>query len=699
MTHLILCREYPPAPYPAGGIGTYAHHIATLLAESGETVHMIGQRWEGAPDGVVELCDGRLIVHRISVEEPIASTPEEEGAQREILKQLAASTCPTQLFSWQAARYIEALLEREPIDVIEAQEWEAPLYYLLARRAAGLGPKQQPPCIVHLHSPTQMIFEHNEWDQTLTDFLPLTRFEEYTIRSADMLLCPSRYLAQQVTDRYNLGPGRVDVIPYAMGVETPILRRGLGIWARNTICYVGRLELRKGIVEWIDAAVKVATTHPTVDFDFFGADTYLGGVAGRSVLAFLKRRIPHSLRDRFRFHGARSRAELLEALAEVAIAVVPSRWENFPFTCIEAMSTGLPVLCSPHGGMAEMVTDGESGWITQDGSAAGLEAGLLRALAASPRDREAMGKCAAETIRQICNNEAIVVKQIALRQRVAKAGVTRSRSVAGIVSSAVQPDTNRRGMGFVVTCFASPESLPACLYTIAKQTVPIKAVLVVHERFRTAVRSPDLTVIYTSDDSLSAARQLGLEALLQDQPPLRSIAVIDQNVRLEPTFVEACEQIFQAQPCVGLVSPWVLRDGKQPDLDPGPCPMSLATVSGEELPLYAAVRTEIPDASPQPTWDALATGGWTAITFPGPLVSLAPPRGRSQHPRPKRRYSGMALIQSQSLQSTLQWFRSAPLADKLRWLARTALQPKRVTSRLGLLIRGRLRKPPTDPPR
>ena len=308
-----------------GGIGTYARHIARLLADAGETVHIIGQRWEGAPDSVVASCDGRLIVHRISVEEPIASTPEKENEQRRILRQLAGSTCPTQLFSWQAARYIEALLERETVDVIEAQEWEAPLYYLLARRAAGLGPKQQPPCIVHLHSPTQMIFEYNEWDLSLTDFVPLTRLEEYTIRSADMLLCPSRYLAQQVTDLYDLGPGRVDVIPYAMGVETPVIDRGPEVWARNSICYVGRLELRKGVVEWIEAAVRVAETNPTVDFDFFGADTYLGGVAGRSVLAHLKAKIPRKLRARFRFHGARSRAELLEALAGVAIAVVPSR--------------------------------------------------------------------------------------------------------------------------------------------------------------------------------------------------------------------------------------------------------------------------------------------------------------------------------------------------------------------------------------
>jgi len=46
MKHLILCREYPPAP--GGGIGAYVWHISRLLAESGESVHVIAQAWEGA---------------------------------------------------------------------------------------------------------------------------------------------------------------------------------------------------------------------------------------------------------------------------------------------------------------------------------------------------------------------------------------------------------------------------------------------------------------------------------------------------------------------------------------------------------------------------------------------------------------------------------------------------------------------------
>ncbi|MGH7477896.1 MAG: hypothetical protein ACRELD_16660, partial [Longimicrobiales bacterium] len=69
MKQLIISREYPPAAYPPGGIGTYIHNIARLLAEAGETVHVIGERWKGAPLERDESYGGRLIVHRVARED------------------------------------------------------------------------------------------------------------------------------------------------------------------------------------------------------------------------------------------------------------------------------------------------------------------------------------------------------------------------------------------------------------------------------------------------------------------------------------------------------------------------------------------------------------------------------------------------------------------------------------------------------
>jgi len=687
MTHLILCREYPPAPYAAGGIGTYAMHITQLLAEAGERVHLIAQRWAGAPDRISTSCDGRLIVHRISLDESV--NPLGEGMDARILKHLASSTCPSQLFSWQAAHYAEHLIEAEPINLIEAQEWEAPLYYLQVRRALGLGPRRQPPILVHLHSPSQMIFEHNEWDKTLTDFLPLSRFEEYTIKAADALACPSRYLAKRVSALFHLDPDSIEVVPYPMG-DTPFVDRGIEVWQRDAICYVGRLELRKGVVEWVDAAVNVANDHPTVSFDFLGSDTSLGGGIGPSVQSFLRGRIPRGLHHRFRFHGSRSRSELLRFIAQVAVAVVPSRWENLPFACIEAMATGLPALISPNGGMAELVADDESGWVAVDGTPSGLKSALLRVLATPPQKRQRMGKCASEAIRRICGNDVILRRHIELRQRVARRGAGISKQVPGVKRSGSVRATNRGGLGIVVTCFDSLARLEGCIESIARQSDEKLGKVGGSINRALSALTQKVSVLYTSNHSREAARRIGAEALLEATPGLCGIAWIDEHVRLEASYASALESVFERQPHVGLVSPWIFPGSTHKYLDPGPSPVTLAGAAEWESPQCSAIRIEVllsaqaarlenAPASQEATllWGALIEGGWSAVTYPGFLVSILPPMGRGARVMPaRRRYSVMALIQSGSARIVMQWFLGAPWQQKARWIGRILTNPQ-----------------------
>jgi glycogen synthase len=697
MTHLILCREYPPAPYPAGGIGTYVKHIARLLAEAGETVHLIAQRWHGAPERVSAHFNGRLIVHRVSLDEPVR-----EGtglADAQLLSGLASSDCPSQVFSWQAAQLAECLIESESIDVIEAQEWEAPLYYLQVRRALGLGPRKEPPCLIHLHSPSQLIFRHNEWDETLTDFLPLCRFEEYSVKAADALLCPSRYLARGAGALFGFEPAAAEVVPYPIG-DASFIERAPDIWDRNSICYFGRLELRKGVVEWVDAAVKAAGSHPTVRFEFIGNDTSLGGSVGRSVEEFLKERIPRRLRPRFLFHGGRSRAELFRLLAEVSVAVVPSRWENLPFTCIEAMASGLPVLASPNGGMVELVTDGLNGWVARDGTASGLESALEKVLDTSPGKRAAMGREAAAAVRRICANDGVLERHIEVRAGLAASGATRSRLVPDTSFPRPHEDLDRRGFGIVVTCLERPDLVPGCLENISAQIVPPKAIIVIiHERFRKpigdslsvgayAAAADHLSVLYTTEASPDAAWHPGADALLSMHPRLRAVALVSEKVRLAPLYVREAESVFERQPGVGLTLSWISHEGGN-ELDTGPCPVSARGFTSRDPVEYAAVRVEVfraaqrlREASPAATgWEAiseaLASGGWSAVTYPDLLVSVLPSAGRSRRTKPHKRYSVMALAQSVSPTLALKWFLGAPWREKARWLRQGIQQPRR----------------------
>jgi glycosyltransferase involved in cell wall biosynthesis len=105
--------------------------------------------------------------------------------------------------------------------------------------------------------------------------------------------------------------------------------------------YAGRLVEEKGVETAIEAAalaevpLHIAGTGPNAE--------RLEGLA----------------RDRgapARFLGRIDPPEMRAALARAAFVVVPSRWdEPCPYSVIEAMAAGVPVLASDHGGLPELV--------------------------------------------------------------------------------------------------------------------------------------------------------------------------------------------------------------------------------------------------------------------------------------------------------------------------------------------------------
>jgi glycogen(starch) synthase len=550
MNHLIISREYPPCNYSQGGIGTYVAHVARLLAERGETVHVIGERWKGAPHLREVQCDGRLIVHRVALDRPL---PEgDQKGEMWALDTMRRSPFPAQAFSWQVARLAESLVDQAEIDCIEAQEFEAPLYYFLLHRALGLGPRRQPPCFVHLHSAMQIVSHHNDWDLGSAALLEMKRLEDYVIQASDAALCPSLYLARQAERHYGFPEGSITRIPLPKG-DTPLIERTAETWEHGVITYVGRMEGRKGVFEWLDAAVAVARERPGLRFEMIGSDTLLTLSSVLSVGDALRRRIPDDLRSSITLLDGMPRPRLFERLANARVAVVPSRWENFPNACVEAMSTGLPVLASPFGGMAEMLEDGRTGWLAGSATPADLANALRRALDTPAATKAAMGRAAADAIRRLCDNTRTIAEHIEFRRALVARGPGRSRRIPLQASSVVwgleapalpsrerletSTGTGARGGsgaetgGVAVVIAPGPEQLlDACRVSIAAQTVAAATVIV---------------------DSYHA-----IAPLLASMPGLRGVAMLDAGCRLEPRFIESMEATLASDDSIGVVCTW-----------------------------------------------------------------------------------------------------------------------------------------------
>ena len=651
MKHLIICREYPPASYHPGGIGTYVNHISQLLAEHGETVHVITQMWGGAPKKIEEKFGGRLLIHRLPLgdwESFLQRNPYPPKTSQAALA-LFRSDFPSQCFSWQACLLAETLIEQEAIDIIEAQEWEAPLYYLQLRRALGFGPKRHPPCIIHLHSPTEFIVRFNDLDIGKPEHLLAKRLEDYSIAGADAWLCPSQYLANQTEAHYGMPKGSVRVIPYPMG-ETPLLKRGSHTWERGSICFVGRLERRKGIIEWIDAAVAVAPKYPFATFDFIGANVL--HTARMNGDYFIQSRIPEELKGRFIFHGTQKRSALPHFLVKARIAVVPSRWENFPNTCIEAMSSGLPVIVSPDGGMAEMIKDGVTGWRAPNAQPDGLAEALIRALETPADTVREMGSRAATDIREMCSNKDIVQKHLAFREEVISHGSKHSGKLPPNLPWAGKPFRDRvstharlapqnRGLAIVVTIANPGESLDLCLEQIKQQTQKPAAVIIadtgagnhrVNKRLNQA-QWEGWEVVEEHTGSRGAAKNAAITSVFRKGLNPSAFVFLDTDDRLEPDFVARCEAVLLQCPEVGILSCWFDEVEKGSGLKIKPCPAfpyqwvsndtdSVIVIRTEALRESGLFRRSMPNGLEN--WDvvnSVMAANWVGVVIPEMLVA------------------------------------------------------------------------------
>ncbi|ACK72616.1 glycosyl transferase group 1 [Gloeothece citriformis PCC 7424] len=644
MKHLIICSEYPPVPTSPGGIGTYVFHLAQLLAEAGETVHVISQLWQGAPLKIEKKCQGKLIIHRVPSLEKKSLWHDNFGSQKRAreLEALLQSPFPPQCFSWQASLLAEELVEQENIDIIESQEYQSPLYYFQLRRALGFGPKKYPPCLIHLHSPTEFIALHNQWDINYSFFQTAKRLEAYSIATADALLCPSQFFARQAEARYQLETGSIKTIPLPLG-DSPFLERDQETWNNGTICYIGRLEERKGILEWLEAAVAIAPKYPNAQFEFIGANCL--GSDRINGDEFLKQRIPADLSPRFHFRGQQKRSQLPQFLQQARIAVVPSRWENFPNTCVEAMCSGLPVIASRQGGMVEMIEDNQTGWLVKESGSEGLSEALERALQTPPDQLRAMGDRACVSIRQLCDNQKIVEEQIAFRQEIVNRGAKQSFSVPpnlpwienSLASPPVRPhrlDPSEQGIAVVITCFRDPHLLGKCWQSLQKQSQKPAAVVIVAKKLTDNSISPVLEqykqcfTVEQGDEDLATAHNKAIKAVLSSGCKPLGFAFLNAGDRLEADFITHCESVLQHCPEVGLISSWTQYLGTRDKFWLKPCPSfpyqwllneasPLSVVRAQALYQVGSFRVGMAESFE--FWD-LVNGvmalGWVAVTLP-----------------------------------------------------------------------------------
>jgi glycosyltransferase involved in cell wall biosynthesis len=129
--------------------------------------------------------------------------------------------------------------------------------------------------------------------------------------------------------------------------------------------------------------------------------------------------------DRVEWLGHRT--DVSEQLAIADAFVLPSRWEGLPYSILEAMVAGLPVVASRVGGIPELIVDGVTGFLTERDSVPALADALKRLGADGSHSRE-MGRAGYERARRVFSVDGMLrsydglFRSLLARKTMARAG-------------------------------------------------------------------------------------------------------------------------------------------------------------------------------------------------------------------------------------------------------------------------------------
>ena len=123
---------------------------------------------------------------------------------------------------------------------------------------------------------------------------------------------------------------------------------------------VGRLQRWKGSAVLCEALRRLGSSAPSVDW--FGRDT-VWGERDHYTSEHLARTFPLVWGTKFFHYRQISPVEVARRQARALFNIVPSTWDVFNFTAVEAMASGRPTIVSTGAGASELIEDGVNGFL------------------------------------------------------------------------------------------------------------------------------------------------------------------------------------------------------------------------------------------------------------------------------------------------------------------------------------------------
>jgi len=463
MEYWLLTTEYPPLS--GGGIGTYCYYTARMLQKEGHNVTVFIYDLSLSEDSV-------SIIDEIRV---VRFVPRRTGTH----KFLGFNA----YISYEYASIIKSFVEREGVpEIIESQEYHGIAYYLLQFKWLGYQYFKSLNVLITCHAPSFICLDYNH--------VPVYKFPDYwtgqmekaSIRSADILIAPSKYFVEQAKNRMlwqNIKEHNV-VNPIEVDQEGNI-----PLYEQNRLICFGKLSPLKGTFELIEYFQRLWSQGFHYALEIVGGIDQIFHPEGATMGDIIKLKYGKYIADKFLIlHNQVSQEDAKQLMFKAHVVIVPSLFDNLPYTVLEAMSWGKVVLASTQGGQAEVIKHGENGFLFDHAIGNDFEAKLLQILNLDDKTILRIGAKAKETILKSFTPAIIYQHKIRIIEK--HLSEKKNSKCYPLISSSNESKTNKTIidntlLSIVVPYYNMGVYIEECIQSILKADYKEKEIIIVDD--------------------------------------------------------------------------------------------------------------------------------------------------------------------------------------------------------------------------
>jgi glycogen synthase len=291
---------------------------------------------------------------------------------------------------------LDGLIDTTGVDLVEFGEYGAESFVWQDR-------PRRIPMVVRWHTPIGRQFKLAN-----VVYYPIKRWMRWatlqTLFSADAVTFPSKWMADRVAETVDIGRLFYRVIPNGVNYyewSSHATSEAKEPKQEINVLYAGTLGARKGFVDLINAVKILRRDGYPIILTLLGKHT-------RYAKIVIWRERSSISQGWLRAPGAVDRGQLGRYYAEADVCCFPSWFETVGIVCLEAMACGGIVIGSANSGMAEVIEDGQDGFLAPPRAQKDLALIIKKALSLPPEKKLEMRRKAGQKILKTFDNSVIV---------------------------------------------------------------------------------------------------------------------------------------------------------------------------------------------------------------------------------------------------------------------------------------------------